>query len=151
MTANTDAIKPGIAVRVGTLAAFLAEVPPAATIRLMQTHRRNECFRTIFLHLQALTADGEVAWLCEAHQIMCWHAERGEPAGGPDRQVSDGMQRLHGLLRQHLAGLGFTVRDGSDFGLPDTVKPISGHIGYWTRDDQGVLTVTLDTADLLSS
>ena len=41
-------------------------------------------------------------------------------------------------------------RDGSDFGLPETVKPISGHIGHWTRDGEGALAVTLDTADLLS-
>ena len=136
MNPNTEGIKPRIAVRVGTLAAFLAEVPPAATIRLMQTYRQHECFRTISLHLQALTTSSEVAWLCEAHQIMCWHAERGGPASGQDRQVSDGMQRLHGLLREHLASLGFTVRDGSDFGLPETVKPISGHIGHWTRDSE---------------
>ena len=148
MSPNNAGIKPGIAVRVGTLAAFLAEVPLAATIRLMQTYRQRECFRTISLHLQALTAAGEVAWLCEAHQIMCW--QEGEPASGQDRQVSDGMQRLHGLLREHLTGLGFTVRDGSDFGLPETVKPISGHIGHWTRDSEGALDVTLDTADLLS-
>ena len=60
MNPNTEGIKPGIAVRVGTLAAFLAELPPAATIRLMQTYRQHECFRTISLHLQALTTSGEV-------------------------------------------------------------------------------------------
>ena len=145
MSQNTDTSTPGIAVQVGTLAAFLAEVPTGATIRLIQTHRQHECFRTIFLHVQALTAAGELAWLCEMHQIMCW--QDGEPAAGQDRQVADGMQRLHDLLREHLSSLNFTIRDGSDFGLPEAVKPISGHIEQWTRDGDGALEVKLDKCE----
>jgi hypothetical protein len=129
-------------VRAGTLAAFLAELSPGATVRLIQTHHQKEAFRTLFLHVQALTAAGEVAWLCEAHQIMCW--QEGEPAGAQDRQIADGMAALHTQLRNYLIAQGYPVRDDTDFGLPEAVKPICARIGAWTKGQDGTLVVTLD-------
>lgn len=131
-----------VIVRAGTLAAFLAELPPGATVRLMQTYHQNEAFRTLFLHAQALTAAGEVAWLCEARQIMCW--QEGGPAGAQDRQIADGMAALHAQLREYLVAQGYTVRDDTDFGLPETMKPIRARIGAWTKGQDGTLAVTLD-------
>jgi hypothetical protein len=135
----------GAIVRAGTLAAFLAELPPGATARLVQTYHHNEAFRTLFLHAQALNASGEVVWLCEAHQIMCW--QQGVPAGAQDRQIAEGMAELHAQLREHLLALGCTVRDESDFGLPEPVKPMRGRIGRWAKDMDGTLSVTLDLPD----
>jgi hypothetical protein len=129
-------------IRAGTLAAFLAELPAGATVRLIQTHQQNEAFRTLFLHVQALTASGAVAWLCEAHQIMCW--QHGEPAGSKDQQIADGMTALQAQLRVYLLAQGFTVRDDTDFGLPESVKPIRARIGAWTEGQDGTLAVTLD-------
>jgi hypothetical protein len=148
MEPHTDTLSPSRIVRVGTLAAFLAEAPTGAIVRLMQTHRQHECFRMLFLHVQALTAMTEVVWLCETHEIMCW--QDGGPAGGQDRQLADGMQQLHDDLQAHLARLGFKVRDGTDFGLPDAVKPVSGHIGCWSRNADGALVTKLDTPDAAS-
>lgn len=136
-------------VRAGTLAAFLAELPPGATVRLIQTHHQKEAFRTLFLHAQALTAAGEVAWLCEAHQIMCW--QDGEPAGTPDRQIANGLTALHTQLREYLLAQGYAVRDDTDFGLPETVKPIRARIGRWVKGPDGNLTVTLDIPVPVSS
>jgi hypothetical protein len=129
-------------VRAGTLAAFLAEVQPGATVRLIQTHYQKEGFRTLFLHAQALTSDGAVAWLCEAHQVMCW--QDGGSAGAQDRQIAEGIAALQAQLREHLQALGYVVRDDTDFGLPESVKPIRARIGRWTKGQDGNLAVTLD-------
>ncbi|MCC6189018.1 MAG: hypothetical protein IT318_08280 [Anaerolineales bacterium] len=131
-----------VIIRAGTLAAFLAELPPGATVRLIQTHHQNEAFRTLFLHAQALTASSAVAWLCEAHQIMYWNGDG--PAGAQDRQIADGMVTLQTHLRDFLLTKGFVVRDETEFGLPETVKPLRGQIGRWTKRPDGTLAVTLD-------
>ena len=129
-------------IRAGTLAAFLAELAPGSTVRLIQTHHQTEAFRTLFLHAQALTAAREVAWLCEAHQIMYWNGDG--PAGAQDRQIADGMEASQLQLRAHLLASGFAVRDDTEFGLPESVKPLHGRIGRWMKGRDGVLTVTLD-------
>ena len=146
MTADNHRQMPRTIVRAGTLAAFLGEVPAGATVRLIQTNHQNEAFRTLFLHAQALTAAGEVASLCEAHQIMCW--QDSGPAGAQDRQIADGMTALHAQLRVYLLAQGFTVRDDTDFGLPESVKPIRARIGIWSKEQDGTLTVTLDVPNL---
>lgn len=142
MTNSPDDNRHPIIVRAGTLAAFLAEVPPGTMIRVMQTHRQHECFRTLFLHAQAVTASGEVAWLCEAHEVMYW--QDGEPAGRQDRQIAEGMSRLHKELIARFIALGYLVQDETDYGLPGAVEPINARIGRWNKNTDGELTVTLD-------
>jgi hypothetical protein len=142
MTTNNDLKEHSTIIRVGTLEAFLIEVPPGAVVRLIQTHHQNEAFRTLFLHVQALTAGGEVAWLCEAHQIMYWNGDG--PAGAHDRQIADGMAALQTQLRGVLLANGFLVRDETEFGLPESVKPLRGRIGRWVKGQDGSLTVTPD-------
>ncbi|MCC7359940.1 MAG: hypothetical protein IT317_10710 [Anaerolineales bacterium] len=142
MTNNNELKEWPTIIRVGTLDAFLTEVAPGAVVRLIQTHHQNEAFRTLFLHVQALTASGEVAWLCEAHQIMYWNGDG--PAGAQDRQIADGMAALQTQLRDFLLANGFVVRDETEFGLPEAVKPLRGRIGRWVKGQDGSLTVTPD-------
>ena len=142
MSTNGDPTLRRPIIRTGTLAAFLTEVAPGTMVRLIQTHHQNEAFRTLFLHVQALTAAREVVWLCEAHQIMCWNGDG--PAGAQDRQIADGMAALQAQLRDYLVASGFVVRDETEYGLPESVKPLRGRIGRWVKGRDGSLTVTLD-------
>jgi len=142
MSTDTDAKLPCAIIRTGSLTAFLAEVTPGMVVRLIQTHHKNEPWRTLYLHAQALTAAGAVAWLCEAHRSMYWNDSG--PAGAQDRQVAAGMTALQGQLRDYLLASGFAVRDETEFGLPESVKPLRGRIGRWVKGPAGSLTVTLD-------
>ena len=142
MTTNNELKEWPTIIRVGTMDAFLTEIIPGAVVRLIQTHHQNEVFRTLFLHVQALTATSEVAWLCEAHQIMYWNGDG--PAGAQDRQIADGMMALQSKLRDYLIANAFVVRDETEFGLPESVKPLRGRIGRWVKGQDSSLTVTLD-------
>ena len=142
MSTDTDSTLPAAIIRTGSLTGFLAELMPGTVVRLIQTHHKNEPWRTLYLHAQALTAAGAVAWLCEAHQIMYWNDSG--PAGAQDRHMTASMTILHGQLRDFLLASGFVVRDETEFGLPESVKPLRGRIGRWVKGQDGSLTVTLD-------
>jgi hypothetical protein len=148
MSTNPDRRLYGRIIRTGSLTAFLAEVAPGAVVRLVQNHLKHEPWRTLYLHAQALTATGELVWLCEAHQIMYW-SDSG-PAGPQDRQVAAGMAVLQKLLRDHLLAAGFQVRDDTEYGLPEWVKPLRGNIGRWVQGPDGSLSVNLDLASASS-
>jgi hypothetical protein len=125
-------MKPMRVLRVPSLAAFVLEIPPpvngkAAVVRLNVTESFLPNGKTaiprkqIGLSLQAVNADGELAWLHEGHVIV-WMPDG--PGFADDRSIYAGMPVLRDIVRAHLQSLGYDVRDG-DYALPASVQPLN--------------------------
>jgi hypothetical protein len=126
-------------VRLGNLEEFTAEVrispPGRATsqtlgkpvVRLHLVDRssngRGLPAKVLELHLQGLNDVGEIVWLMESHEIT-WLPDQG-PATPREQSIYEQMLRLRDLVKDHLEGLGYEVRNGS-YGLHKDIQPIRG-------------------------
>jgi hypothetical protein len=117
--------------RVPSLAAFVQEIPPVngkpAVVRLNATESFVPNGKTaiprkaIGLSLQGVNEQGELVWLHESHLII-WMPDG--PGFADDRSIYAGLPVLRDIVRAHLQGLGYDVRDG-DYALPPSVQPLS--------------------------
>lgn len=119
-------------IRVPSLAAFVKEVPPingkAAVVRLAaaeaflpQRGKSAMPRKNIGLSLQGVNEHGEVTWMHESHVVL-WLPDG--PGFGADRAIYNGVMDLKDVVRDHLASLGYDVRDG-DYALPSNLQPLN--------------------------
>lgn len=117
--------------RVPSLAAFVQEIPPVngkpAVVRLnavesfLPNGKTAMPRKTIGLSLQGVNDQGELVWLYEGHVII-WMPDG--PGFTDDRSIYAGLPVLREIVRAHLLGLGYDVREG-DYALPEEVQPLS--------------------------
>jgi hypothetical protein len=137
-------------VRLGTLEEFTAEVriprlmpgspvepgKPVVRLHLVDrwTNGRGLPAKVLELHLQGLNDLDEIVWLMESHEIT-WQPDQG-PASPREQSIYDQMLRLHDLVKDHLEGLRYAVRNGS-YGIHQDIQPIRGHFecARWRKAD----------------
>jgi hypothetical protein len=126
-------------VRIGTLEEFTAEVhilpsdeatspilgKPMVRLHLVDrlTNGHGLPAKALELHLQGLNDLGEIVWLMESHEIT-WLPDQG-PVTPREQSIYEQMLRLRDLVKDHLEGLGYEVRNGS-YGLHKDIQPIRG-------------------------
>jgi len=124
-------MKPTRVLRVPSLSAFVQEIPPVngkpAVVRLnavesfLPNGKTAMPRKTIGLSLQGVNDQGELVWLYEGHVII-WMPDG--PGFADDRSIYAGLPVLREIVRAHLLGLGYDVREG-DYALPEEVQPLS--------------------------
>ena len=124
-------MKPTRVLRVPSLSAFVQEIPPVngkpAVVRLnavesfLPNGKTAMPRKTIGLSLQGVNDQGELVWLYEGHVII-WMPDG--PGFTDDRSIYAGLPVLREIVRAHLLGLGYDVREG-DYALPEEVQPLS--------------------------
>jgi hypothetical protein len=138
-------MKPQV-ILISTLAEFMAEVPPAATVRLNLTERQSSqkygggkhtmIVPTLWIHLdlQGTNAQGEIVWLHDAHELQRTPGN-GEFWTPGEKSIYEQMRKMHDLVKAYLESHGYQVR-GGQYGLPQTVRPVRGvfECVRWEKD-----------------
>lgn len=113
-------------VQVGSLEGFGLEVPARdgqrVYLELSEQGIPGQMPRKrVVVELFGVNESQEIVWLYNC-QVVCWIG--GQPFGR-DAAIWKGMRRMYELVKAHLEGLGYEVREGR-YGVPRSIEPTRG-------------------------
>lgn len=130
-------------IRVGSLAAFRAEVPPPATLRLVlldiwdvrSAGKYRIPSKDFRLSLMSDEPGARAVWLTHTQHVL-WAPDGNEPWDARGKEIVDGMEAMRRIVHAHLTRLGYDVRDG-DLALPRGMLPVNGRFecAAWEKRD----------------